>query len=479
MAKRLSKQEYAKQKQAEMKKTIDDAMDKISNYKNDPEDFVQYLDFMSNMYDYSPRNQMLLINQYEGAYGVAGKRQFEEMGFKVHENEKALKVLAPVFKKYTIDENKKWIPLDRPTKSQKDKIESGEYKVKQKLSYFKFADVYDIGQTDAKAEDYPKMFPNRPYTFDERNINEKYPNLKSSIKSFAEKEGYHLIDELSTEYLGNAKGAYSPSTNNIYMRPHLSDGEYLSTLNHEVAHGQLHKNSSLDTPTKELEAEMTAYVTNKHFGLDTSDKAISYMATWTKNLSELSDKETIKVIERVSKASRRMITGIEDEYAKENELTKEQEPIQKSKYPAKEEWIGKKESEISHLRIGDMSFDYQNLQNVKLKDFTILNEVDSLKIGLKDGTDLSVYNNKEEKDQFNRHTYDYSYSFLKKNYKNLSSGGENINVDKLDITMKDYMNYTIEKNKGYSDPNRINNHVEKYLQNKIDRRKSKNNNIEI
>lgn len=446
MAKRLSKQEYAKQKQAEMKTTIDEAMDKISNYKQNPEDFVQYLDFMSNMYDYSPRNQMLLSNQYEGAYGVAGKRQFEEMGFKVHDNEKALKVLAPVFKKYTIDENKKWIPLDRPTKAQKEKIESGEYTVKQKLSYFKFADVYDIGQTDAKAEDYPKMFPNRPYTFDERNINEKYPNLKNSIKRFAENEGYILTDETSTEYLGNAKGAYSPSTNNIYMRPHLSDGEYLSTLNHEIAHGQLHKNSSLDTPIKELEAEMTAYVTNKHFGLDTSDKAISYMATWTKNLSKIDDKETIKVVERVSKASRTMIAGIEDEYAKENVLQKNNDI-----------------ENVDRIKLGDMSLTYKGLKDEQLKDFSILKEVDSLKINFKDGSELNLYNSNEEKEEFNKY----------------KSNGRSVNVSNLNISVKDYIQYGIDKNNDLSDTNSINKHVEKHLQNSKDKRKSKHKDIEL
>lgn len=447
MAKRLSKKEFAKQKQAEMKETINDAMDKITTYTGSADDFVEYLDFMSNMYDYSPRNQMLLNSQYQAANGVAGKKQFEQMGFNVHENEKPLKVLAPVFKKYTIDENKKWIPLDRPNKEQKEKIESGEYQVKQKLSYYKFAEVYDIGQTDAKAEDYPKMFPNRPYTFDERDIKEKYPDLKNAIKRFAEKKDYQIIDDQTTERLGNAKGAYQLSTDNIYMRPHLSDGEYVSTLNHEIAHGQLHKNSALDTPTKELEAEMTAYVTNKHFGLDTSDKAISYMATWTKNLNTLDDKEKIKVVERVSQTSRTMISGIEEEYAKENDIHM------------------KKEIEnIELLKLGDMSFNFHNLKDNKLKDFTMLNEVDSLKINFKDGKEVDFYNNAEEKEKFNK----------------LRSNGSSVNVNNLDIRVKDYVQFGLDKNSPLDiEEYQVHDSVVKHLQDRKEKKNNRQKNMEL
>lgn len=443
MAKRLSKKEFAKQKQAEMKETINQAMGDVAWHMQNPEGVKEYLDFMSRMHDYSPRNQMLLQNQYKGAHGVAGKKHFEEMGFNIRDGEKPLKVLAPVFKKFTVDQDNNYIPLNRPTKEQKEKIESGEYKVRQKLHYYKFAEVYDLGQTDAKVEDYPKMFPNRPFQFDESSVKEKYPNLKEAIKSFAENQGFHLKDEQTTERLGNAKGAYYPTTDDIRMRPHLSDGEYISTLNHEIAHGLLHKETTLDSPTKELEAEMTAYVTNKHFGLDTSEKSIDYMANWTNNLNKLDDKETFKVIERVSKASRSLIDGIEKEYeqVKEKENTKSIEGIEQEaqsiidngqkytlrdvlsksevdKMDSKElSQVGKitkskiennyllyeKETEtIKSLKIGDMRFDYQNFKSEDLKDFTILSDTDTLSVEFKNRESKDIYTNSRQKHQINQ-----------------------------------------------------------------------------
>ena len=434
MAKLLSKKEYAKKKQAEMKETINEAMDEVTNHTKNPKEFIEYLDFMSKMYDYSPRNQMLLNRQYSGAEGIAGKKQFEEMGFNVNENEKPLKVLAPVFKKYTIDDNKKWIPLDRPNKEQQSKIDSGEYKVKRKLAYYRFANVYDICQTDAKADDYPKMFPNRPYQFDESTMNEKHPKLKDAIRSFAEKEGYQLHDEADTNRLGKAKGMYAPATHSVYMRPHLSEGEYLNTLNHEIAHGQLHKSSQLDRPTKELEAEMTAYVTNKHFNLDTSEKAIDYMATWTNNLSDIEDKEKIKVIERVSKASRNMITGIEKEY--ESKIEKSNEKSMDAPQVA-----DNNKKAISMVQVGDMTFNYNNLKDEHLQDFTMVKDADVLDVQFNDNQAMNIYSTPEEKAAINQY--------------------KSVDVQKMDLTVDEYMQYAMDRKNGVEQSQNIDKYIEK------------------
>lgn len=317
---RLSKKEFAKKKQEEMRTTINEAMSNVASYKHNPDDIKEYLDFMAKMHDYSPRNQMLLENQYQGANGVASKKHFEDLGFKVNEEDRPLEVLAPVFKNFYQDENNKWKPQFKANKEEKEKIENGELKTSNKLSYYKLVEVYDIGQTNAKAEDFPKIFPNRPYAFDERELNEKYPNLKTAVQKFAEQKGFNVQDEVNTNRLGNAKGVYYHYSDDIRMRPNLSNGEYISTLNHEIAHGFLHKNNNKSTHVKEIEAEMTAFVTNKHFGLDTSEKSIDYMANWTQNLTKLEDKELISTVESVSKASRSIINGIEKEYENQQNI---------------------------------------------------------------------------------------------------------------------------------------------------------------
>lgn len=78
----------------------------------------------------------------------------------------------------------------------------------------------------------------------------------------------------------------------------------------------MHKFSELDTETKELQVEMTSYIVCKHFGMDTSEKAIPYIATWTKNGQTLDDKEASergKIMNDVSRVANEFIQTISTE----------------------------------------------------------------------------------------------------------------------------------------------------------------------
>ena len=82
--------------------------------------------------------------------------------------------------------------------------------------------------------------------------------------------------------------------------------QHLATSIHELAHARMHKLSELYTATKELQAEMTSYIVCKHFGMDTSEKAIPYIAAWTKNGQTLDDKEAAergKIMNDVSRVA--------------------------------------------------------------------------------------------------------------------------------------------------------------------------------
>ncbi|WP_261023556.1 zincin-like metallopeptidase domain-containing protein, partial [Streptococcus mitis] len=81
----------------------------------------------------------------------------------------------------------------------------------------------------------------------------------------------------------------------------------IATTIHELAHATLHNPSlsdqykELPKVQKELEAEMTSHLLSKHFGLDTSEKAIDYMAKWTDNLQGLDDKQLADSLKRIHK----------------------------------------------------------------------------------------------------------------------------------------------------------------------------------
>ena len=71
-------------------------------------------------------------------------------------------------------------------------------------------------------------------------------------------------------------------------RDGLNKTEILHTLLHETTHAFIIKRKSRKTTElKEFEAEMTAYIVAKRFGVDTSEHTIKYVSDWTESMSKL------------------------------------------------------------------------------------------------------------------------------------------------------------------------------------------------
>ena len=111
--------------------------------------------------------------------------------------------------------------------------------------------------------------------------------------------------------------AYGSDWGNDFQIEDNSIGEKIGTTIHELAHATLHnfhegkKEVSLSSGRKELEAEMTSYLVSKHFGLDTSEKAIRYMSHWTNQLKDLNDKELNQSMTRIHKTVSCVIKSVE------------------------------------------------------------------------------------------------------------------------------------------------------------------------
>ena len=98
------------------------------------------------------------------------------------------------------------------------------------------------------------------------------------------------------DFQRSAKGYTSFTENRIVVKPGMSQVQTIKTLVHEIAHAKLHKpDDILDVPRpgerrrKEVEAESIAYVVCQHFGIDTADYSLAYVAGWSKGreLTEL------------------------------------------------------------------------------------------------------------------------------------------------------------------------------------------------
>lgn len=345
------------------------AFQKVREFTQSPEALMEYLEFMSKFPQLSPRNAALIQAQWPGANAVATYKQWQGMGetlgispedvyqttttytnkrtgetrevvhdsLSVKAGEKAQIVLfrpimeemIPVFDaegnqvrndlgnpkfkslKFATPEEKKLLKegLLKSYHFQKRNVTTGE-------PLFTTYKVFELSQTTLKEEAYPKAMPNRHYNFEMDKV--KAREVTEGLCDYAESLGVELIRDEANQYgLGNSKGRYYVNDQKIVLNKDNTAGEQIGTLIHELAHATLHDPKRAETykdvskSRKELEAEMTSHLVSKHFGLDTSEKAINYMATWTNNLSSLDDKQLTESMKRIHNTVSRIVKSVE------------------------------------------------------------------------------------------------------------------------------------------------------------------------
>jgi len=217
-----------------------------TNSVRQSEKFKNYLDLLTRFWNYSYRNQLLILAQKETATRVAGYRAWCALGRQVNAGEKAIKILAPFKKKLTSSET------------------TGNEEEETRV-YFHSVSVFDISQTSGAP------------------LLDASPVINSS---FHESTFLRLIEfcelqkiKVSFEKLGlhNAYG-YSAGGKIIIGEDQSIDMK-TCTLIHEIAHELLHYSlpySSLPTRAKEIQAESVCYVVTRAIGLNS--KSSVYLA---------------------------------------------------------------------------------------------------------------------------------------------------------------------------------------------------------
>lgn len=300
MAKKYSKK-TPEEKKAELEELSESILKQIEKYTTSLEDLKEYFDYMSQFYNYSARNVSLIKEQHIGAVAVASFKDWSKKGYSVNKGEKGIKILSFTPITFYRDKNGDVKQLRYASSDDKAKIKSGEID-SWKTRSFKIGHVFDISQTNAPLEDLPNIFPNRQYNFeieDHKNID----YLSKGIKNVGDELGIEINDvresKIGFDELGNAKGAFVQSggidgSKEIVMNSRNTETQALATAIHELAHAKLHDLSlkkDYDTPTKEFQAEMVSYMVCKHYGMDTSEEAVPYIAAWTSNGQKIQEKE--------------------------------------------------------------------------------------------------------------------------------------------------------------------------------------------
>lgn len=344
------------------------AFQKVREYTETPERLEEYLNFMSKFPELSPRNVALIQEQWPGANAVATYNQWQSMGdvlgitsdqvFEtrntytnkktgrtrevVHNNlsvktgEKShITLFRPMMVEMipVLDENgnqikngkgnPKYKRLSEATPEEKALKKEGKLKSRffqerdsnTGLAKFATYKVFELSQTTLKPEFYPKAMPNRHYDFNMDHIRTK--EVLEGLSDYAKDIGVTIYQDDAKE-LKSAKGAFYPDEQKILLNPDNTPGEVVATTIHELAHASLHNpkfaNSYKEDVSKdrrELEAEMTSYLVSKHFGLDTSEKAIRYMAIWTDNLTSLDDQQLAQSMKRIHGTVSKIVKSVE------------------------------------------------------------------------------------------------------------------------------------------------------------------------
>ena len=344
------------------------ALQKIRDYVQDPAALIEYMEFMSKFPHMSPRNAALVQIQWPGANVVATFNQWKDLGpilglsaddvesfTRTFKNKKTgeektlttnnlsvkageisrISLFRPVMVDMipVLDEsgkqilnnkgNPKFKTVKEASPAEKQLIKEGRLKVSRfqerdfttgeaKYTIYK---VFELSQTNLKPESYPKAIINRHYNFDVDKVKAK--EVTDGLLDYAQSIGVS-VEVPQTWKLGNAKGVFLPKEQKIELHPDNLEGEQIATLIHELGHATLHNPKFTDkykektsTVIKELEAEMTSHLVSKHFGMDTSEDTIGYVAGWTKNLTNMTDKQLSESMKRVHKTTSQIVKHVE------------------------------------------------------------------------------------------------------------------------------------------------------------------------
>ena len=256
---------------------------------NTDEDWMKFLSFQAQFYNYSFGNAMLIFSQNPNATYVKGYKAWNQLGRYVKKGSKGLAILAPCIRKVEV--------FKEPENRNLYHDEEAEKEIRKVVSGFRIAYVYDIADTDGDDSMLPVLVTGLAGNSEQEK--EIYERLFGVIS----KE--HCVQEVS----GTAsKGSFNLETKVISIREDLEYLQKIKTLLHEYAHlldFQMHPEDDISRNRRELIAESVAFIVSLRLGLDTSRYSMSYIKSWLK------DKEELKIIaDSVQKIAYTIITEL-------------------------------------------------------------------------------------------------------------------------------------------------------------------------
>jgi len=265
-----------------------------------------YMDCMSKIPDYSANNTILIMLQQ-----IKRKRDFSPMvrGYKtwikdfkrnVVKGTRGYKILAPVM-----------VPLVKDGQ----KVFRDDGKPVMRPANFRAISVFD--HRDTEGEPLPQK-PDTSHVMAQQDGKVDYM-LLNGLLEVAKSRKVSVNRCVSKDELGTAHGCCwftneDGTASKIDLREDLTEVTEVTVLIHELAHSILHNRDEYEGHSplsiKELEAESTAYLVAKRYGIDTSAKAFDYIIGH--NLKDPDLKTTmLDAGSRINKAYKEIITIVD------------------------------------------------------------------------------------------------------------------------------------------------------------------------
>ncbi len=226
----------------------------------------KYLEFTARFHQYSSNNIWLILMTRPDATHVAGFQAWKGMGRNVKRGEKGIAIFAPMINK------------EVPDREDSPKVLHG----------FRIVYVFDVTQTDGEP-----LPPVPDWKSPEKNA-----ELTERLLRFVESKGIKITFK---HLLGDVQGLSRGKEIEI----DVSAG--FKTVVHECCHSLIHFNNSFSgsRAIKELQAEATAFVVAKHFGIARLNSA-NYLT-----LFDLTSQDIYGHLEIIQRTASEIIKGIE------------------------------------------------------------------------------------------------------------------------------------------------------------------------
>lgn len=290
----IKKEEYIRQKKEQINQVNEEIKEILANYRQNPEQLQQLLEFSALFYKYSVKNNMLIMKQNPGATFVQSFDKWKEAGYNVLKGQKAMKIFVPV--------NVTYIGLKNSNNEQMVKLSVASNKLKDmyynhspeltvmKQTHYQLGNVFDISQTDCPPEQYPDFY-SMGYTDTQQDA------LINGIINYCENDlNISVIQEDLTSI--SLRGYYDAAANKIALSDKMNSSEKLSTLSHELGHAVMEHggfDSLKDTHLKEFEADCFCIMMDKHLGIEVTDARQNHLTAAFKKLIEQNPTQDIQL----------------------------------------------------------------------------------------------------------------------------------------------------------------------------------------